>query len=338
MAFAFNDNEKFSLLAVDNCFSDIEVEVELPSGTWILPKMPGDVGDQWTRWIGEIRAERLARADLIIVRRRTSSNPGILDDEHNELFQQVLDIWSALQLSGIVFYEDASALQGSIENGQFDIRQMVHVDFFYQTKHAPQIPVTLLRLTEAVEIARVWRELVESGQYQRLIRGANILRDGYTHQYGEDRIHQFVRAMEGLIKPPIYGTTKEFKKRPQTFGGNNSATEKVLYESYEMRCDVEHVHAGDRFLRKTYAEDQIEAMGALRTRQMEVLTRESYRRILTNAEIRNHFETEDTVDVFWSMDEDQRRVTWGDAIDVTGFKDDDQEQEKIRQLREKYPP
>jgi hypothetical protein len=293
--------------------------------------------DQWVRWIGEIRAERLTKADLIIVRRLTSNTPGVLDGEHNELFQQVLDIWSVLQLSGIVYYEDASALQGSIENGRFDIRQMIHLDFFYQTANAPQMPVTLARLIEAVEMAKVWRKMVESGEYQRFIRGGKILRDGYTNRYGEDRIHQFVRAMEGLIKPPVYGTTKEFKKRPQIFGGKSSATEKVLYESYEMRCDVEHVHSGDRFLRKTYPEDQIEAMGAMRTRQMEVLTRESYRRILTNADIRKHFESEDTLDAFWGMPEDERRATWGAPIDVTGFKDDDQEQEKIRQLREKYP-
>lgn len=40
MAFDFSDNEKFSLIAINDCFSDIEGEVELVDGTWILPEMP----------------------------------------------------------------------------------------------------------------------------------------------------------------------------------------------------------------------------------------------------------------------------------------------------------
>jgi len=158
MAFSFTDNEKFSLIAVDDCFSDVEEEVELPDGTWVLPKMPADLGDTWAKWIGTIRLEKLTDANLILVRRITSEKPEILDGEHMELYQQVFDIWNVLQLSGIVYYADASALQGSFENGQANIRQMVHLDQFYLTNKSPQYPVTLDRLKEATEMAAVWRE------------------------------------------------------------------------------------------------------------------------------------------------------------------------------------
>lgn len=218
MAFSFTDNEKFSLIAIDDCFSDIEEAVELADGTWVLPKMPADVGDTWAKWIGTIRLERLTDANLILVRRITSEKPEILDGEHMELYQQVFDIWNVLQLSGIVYYADASALQGSFENGQANIRQMVHLDQFYFTNKSPQYPVTLDRLKEATEMAAVWRDMVDSKKYDRFLRGGVILRQGMTEQYGQERIHQFARAIEALIKPAKSGTTKQFKNRPQTFG------------------------------------------------------------------------------------------------------------------------
>jgi len=337
MAFSFNDNEKFSLIAIDSCYTHIEEEVQLPDGTWILPKMPATVDAQWIRWIGETRADRLKDANFIILRRLTSEKPGILDGEHSELFQQVLDIFTLLQLSSIVYCEDASALQGSIEKGRVDIRQMVHLDFFYLSNKAPQYPVTVERLEEAVAMATVWREMVEGGKYERFIRGAVILREGYKDRFGQNRIHQFTRAIEALIQPDVGGTTKQFKRRPQTFGVKGTSAEQILYESYEMRCDVEHVHAADRFLRKNYPGDQIEVVAALRTRQMEVLARESYRRILTNTEIRKHFETEDSLGAFWALPEEERRKIWGEPIDVTGFTDEDEYNEKVRQLHERYP-
>lgn len=319
MAFAFSDNEKFSLIAVDDCFSRIEDEVQLPDGTWILPKMPADVDAQWVRWIGETRAESLKDANLIILRRQTSEKPGILDGEHAELFQHVLDIFTVLQLSSIVYYGDASAVQGSMEKGGVDIRQMVHLDHFYLSYKAPHMPVTLDRVIEAAEMAKIWRELVDAKTHERFVRGGLILRDGYTHRFGQERIHQFARAVEALIQPEPFKTTKQFKNRPRTFGVNGKEFERVLFESYEMRCDVEHVHAADRFLKANYPDYQIETIAGIRTRQMETLARESYRRILTDASVRAYFETEDTLNAFWALDEKDRRKIWGKPIDVTGF-------------------
>ena len=176
----------------------------------------------------------------------------------------------------------------------------------------------------------------DSKKYDRFARGGVILRQGMTEQYGQERIHQFARAIEALIKPAKSGTTKQFKNRPQTFGVSGSKMEKILYESYEMRCDVEHVHSPDKFLKNNYGEDEIETIATLRTRQMEVLSREAYRKILTNQNVRKHFETDDALDAFWALSNDARRQIWGDGVDVTGFADEDEYNEKVRQLREKY--
>ena len=336
MAFSFSDNEKFSLLAVNRCYTYIKDEVELSDGTWVLPKMPAGVGDTWEKWIGTIRLERLTGANFILVRRIVSERAGILDDEHDELFQETMTLFWLLQLSGIVIYAGAQALQGSFERGEANIRQMVQVDDYYATTGQPRYPVTLDRLEEAVTMKAVWEEMRVNKTHDRFRRGAIILRSGFEGYHGQERIRDFVRAIEGLIRPDPGKTGKQFKNRAQTLGVKSNASEEVLYDAYQMRCDVEHVHASDRYLSEKYPEDQCEAIATMRTRQMETLASESYRRIFLNRGIRAHFETDDTLNAFWGLDYDERRAVWGKGVDVTGFKEDDEYEEKKRQILERH--
>jgi hypothetical protein len=250
MPFTFSNNEKFSLIAVNHCFSYVKAEAQLFEGTWVLPKLPTGVDDVWASWIGTIRLERLTGANLILLRRISSNNPEILDDEHNELFQEVMTLFWLLQLSGVVQYGGASAVQGSFHGGEVNIRQMVQLDDYYPTEGSPHYPVTIERLEEAAQMAAVWRELKEKKTHARFRRGARILRDGLEMRVGQDRQREFTRSIEALIRPDPYKTTKQFKTRAQTLGVRNKTCEEILYESYEMRCDVEHVHEWDRFLQK----------------------------------------------------------------------------------------
>jgi hypothetical protein len=337
MAFAFTDNEKFSIIAIDGCFSEIKEEVELADGTWILPKMPATLDDQWVRWIGELRAKSLKDADLVIVRRVASEKPGILDEEHSELFDRVQHIFAMLQLADVVLYDDASAVQGSMENGRVSIRQMAHLNPFYRTTSERQVPVTTDRLAEAVEIVNIWKEIQAAGKHERFMRGAVILETGLQRQRDPERIQHFTRALEGLVLPEMGKTRIQFQDRSQTFGGRNKVADKMLYEAYQMRCDAEHVHALDRTLSKEYPADKIEAVATIRTRQMEALARLSYRRILLNAEILKHFESDDSIEAFWKLSEPERLQIWGEPIDVTKFTIEDEHNSKLEYLRQKYP-
>jgi len=213
------------------------------------------------------------------------------------------------------------------------LRQMVHLDQYYQTTNAPRFAVTIDRLAEATEMATTWHDLVTSGKYDRLVRGGIVLREGIQERHGQERIHQFVRAIEALIVPTRGKTEKQFMSRCQTLGLAGERAIEILKESWDMRCDVEHLHSADRSLRKKYPENQWESIAHMRTRQMEVLARESYRRILTNPSIRRHFESDTTLDNFWNLDAAAQKQVWGRPIDVTGFKDDDREQGMIAELR-----
>lgn len=335
MTFSFGENEKFSLLAVNHCYSYVKEETQLSDGTWVLPKMPTGVGDTWASWIGTIRLERLTGANFILVRRAPSTNPQILDGEHDDLFQEVMTLFWLLQLSGIVQGGSREALQGSFEHGETNVRQMVQVDEYYPTTGQPKYPVTLDRLEEAVKMSDVWRALQKAKTHGRFRRGARILRDGFEDYFGQERLRDFVRSIEALIRPDPGKTTKQFKVRPLTLGVKSKAAEEILYDAYQMRCDVEHVHPSDRYLQK-YPQDQREGVAVMRTRQMETLARESYRRILLDADIRAHFETDDKLNDFWALPYDEQRKIWGPGIDVTGFNDTDEFEEKKRHILERH--
>lgn len=337
MAFAFTDNEKFAIIATDSCFSEVEEEVEFVDGTWVLPKMPAPLDEQWIRWIGELRADSLRKSNFVILRRVTSEKPGILDGEHSELFDGVQYFFAMLQLASVVYYDDASSVLGSMEKGNVDIRQMAQLSPFVRTESEPQMPITIARLAEAVELVNSWKEAEGSGMYERMLRGLTILLTGLQRRHDPERVQHFTRAIEGLVQPEIGKTANQFKERGQTLGVRNKAADKMLYESYQMRCDAEHVHALDRTLARKYPADKIEEVATIRTRQMEALARLSYRRILLNADIRKHFESDDSIEAFWKLTEPERRKIWGEPIDVTGFGLSDEDDEKLRHLRSKYP-
>lgn len=339
MSFELGNNEKFSLIALDHCYHGIAEDTELLDGTWVLPKMPVPMDEWWIRQIGEIRADRLTKANLVLIRRAESTNPRDFDEEHTILQKHVADIFNMLQLSRIVWYGDGSGVQGTRIEGHVEIRQMVRFEQFYVGVKAPQYPVTIERLNEAVEMADVWRSLLNAPTHARFKRGVIVLRDGFLAFHGQDRIQYFMRALEALMLPRQKKTASDIQHRGQSLGVRSKAADRMLYEGYQMRCDSEHMHAVDRKLREEYptaTDDELNDLASVRVRQMEALARESYRKIMMNAAIRDHFETDASIEAYWALQEHERSAIWGKGIDVTGFKPDDEFEEKKRQTLARY--
>jgi hypothetical protein len=337
--FELRNNEKFSLFALDHCYHEIEEDTELPDGTWALPKMPVPMDDWWVRQIGEIRSNQLTRANFVLIRRVGSAKPEIWDDEHTALQDHLAELFAMLQLTTVVSYDYGHSILGSRTDDRITIRQMGQLDKLYVGLKAPQYPVTRTRLDEAVEIADAWRSLVRAKTHARFIRGAVVLRDGFLSFHGQERIQFFMRALEALLLPRIKKTASDIQHRGQTLGVRSKDADKMLYEAYQMRCDSEHMHEVDRKLREQYptaTDDELEEVATVRVRQMEALARESYRRILTSATIRAHFATDASIEAYWALQEHKRSAIWGKGIDVTGFKPDDENEEKKRQLLERY--
>ena len=313
----FQTKSKFAMLTVNNVYTDLPAAAfQLSDGTWVMPAVPVPDLGIWKEWIGSIRMERLGRANLVLFLEEPSDNPEILDAVHQRLDKDLSLLFYMLHVrSGIEVADGADLLCGSSINGIPGIRQMSQMPAFHQSKGWKRAPITTAWLEDGVSLrAGVTAMDADKTQFRRVIRGLNTLFKGLK-ETGQDRLHQFVRALEALILPDIGRTEKQFVHRCQTFARAGDDTRALLVEAFAMRSDTEHLNPWDEAV-QSYPADQRDDVCWHRTRQIEHLACDAYSRLLRDAALRDHFCTEAAIAAFWKLPDDQRRALWGKPLDI----------------------
>lgn len=309
-------NHKFAILAIVNCDERVPQRVHLAGGTLVLTDVRSALDEQWRAWLGESRSGAVDRANLVLIRHAPSTQPNILDGEHEKLGQETSDIFALLQYSGTPSYSEAILLKGSVERGRLNIRQVGDLREFYRPAGARSVPVTVARLQEAENRMLMWSQIVASGQFKRFIRAANVLMEGLHEYYGEERLHQCVRAMEGLILPDTGRTRRQFIHRCQTFTITNNVHADLLAELFSMRSDVEHIHEWDRSLGNYPVANRLQ-IAEHRTRQAQALATREFGRILDDPNVRGIFQSDAATAAFWALNDQARKQQWANSIDLT---------------------
>jgi hypothetical protein len=149
----FQNKGKFALLTFNNVYTDLPADAfQLSDGTWVMPGVPlADIGI-WNEWIGSIRMERLAKANLVLFVEEPSANPEIVDAVHKRLADGLSHLFYFAHLRGGIECESADLLCGSSENGAPGIRQMNQFATFYQSKGYRRTPITTEWLEDAVAL------------------------------------------------------------------------------------------------------------------------------------------------------------------------------------------
>ena len=317
----FQEKSKFALLAVNNVYTDLPTSVfQLCDGTWIMPDLPGTNDlDTWKKWLGSIRLESLVHADLVLLVEEPSDYPWILDDVHQQFSRDLRLLFYTVHLRvGIEISEDdgADLLCGSSVKGVPEIRQVSQMPRFYRSQGRSGAPITQDWLEDSLVLRAGYAEMESNNtQFRRLIRGLNTLFKGLKEEAVQDRLHQFVRALEALILPKSGKTRKNFVHRCQTFARAGDDTGVLLREIYDMRSATEHLHPWDKAV-QSYPPDQRKAVGWQRTRQIEHLACDAYSRLLRDPDLREHFRTEDAIVAFWRLMDGQRSELWGTPLDI----------------------
>jgi hypothetical protein len=315
--YKFQDKGKFALLTFNRIYVDLpSTAFRLSDGTWVMPGVPVPDLSTWKEWLGSLRIERLQKANLVLFVEESSNNPEILDDVHHRLGNDLDRLFSMVQLRSGITCESADLLRGSSQEGVPRIRQMTQLRRFHQTKGYRLAPITKEYLEDALA-RRAGVKAMEANrpEFQRAMRGLNILLNGLQQLTGQDRLHQFVRSLEALILPDIGKTEKHFVHRCQTFARAGDDTRALLLEAFAMRSDTEHVNPWDKAM-QDYPTDQWEDICLQRTRQMEQLACDAYSRLLRDAGLRDHFRTDAAISAFWKLPDDQRRPLWGKPLDI----------------------
>ena len=221
-----------------------------------------------------------------------------------------------MQLQGIVHCDDSHLILSTLDNNQSDICRIAELPIFYPTRGYTSQPVNLASLEKAASMRKVIEKFNNAANaYVRFIRCLNVLMDGFKKDIGEERIHQFVRVIEGLILPDIGRTKKQFVHRCQTFAKSTQKTVQILNEAFDLRSMSEHINDWQLAL-NAYRKDQRENFGLLRTRQMEKLASFAFSRILEDSSIRCHFLSDIETKLFWQLKDNERIKIWGNQLNL----------------------
>lgn len=316
----FETVSKFALVAVKRAYVDLpedeDFKHQLSDGTWLLTKIPMGIDTGWREWIGLLRYESLSNSNLILVNSEGTSNPEILDGQHLELERKVSLLFHILQLSGVLEYSEANLVVGSFYNGQSDVRRMSRMPQFLPTRGYIPRPINIDLMETAVRLQSGFEQIESNGDaFPRVKKGFRVLMEGLKQMNGEDRIHEFVRSLEALVSPDIGRTRRQFAHRCQTFAKASAKSKQILEEAFDLRSMTEHLNSWEKAL-ECYSPGLREETALLRTRQMERLSCFSYTRLLENESIRCHFISENDMEHFWGLPDNQRRQLWGNQADL----------------------
>lgn len=318
MNFEIQLGEKFAIIAFRGVSREdgLSDPVFLGKSTWALFASPIDVEKYWKGWLGSLWAEDISHSNFILVSKRRSKSPEVLNSENEALKQNVNISFWALLLLGLPEYESAHLLSGANDSGVASLRSHSELQDFRRTHGLPELAVTSNVLQKINSVVTGLEAIYRTQKlYDRVQRGMDTFVKGMHEDNPQDRILHFVRAIEALIKPEIAKTKRQFKHRSQTFILPGKQVPSVLEEIYQIRSHVEHMHSWEIPLLAHPARER-EAIAFRRTRQAEELARETYLRICTSKKHREVFQTDSEIDSFWSLQDHIRKGIWGEGLDL----------------------
>jgi hypothetical protein len=144
----------------------------------------------------------------------------------------------------------------------------------------------------------------------RLQRGFHAWIRAIQELYGDERLHQFVRALEAVVKPAEGSGRRQFALRGQLFVGESALNETMLTEIFNMRGSTEHLNPLANAL-QAYPEENRQTIAQQRLCQTQLLASYIYEVVLGDAVLRALFTSDDRIAAFWKLSRAEQRTEWG---------------------------
>ena len=297
--------EKFACFAFTfyGVADDVPEELQVGPRLWAVRKL-------------ELELDALRDANFALYTTMPSSKPKSLDDE-NQLVETLNHFLYGILLQGVPAYGRGFSLTGADVAGEINVRQCSDLKDYRPSFGLPPFRLGVDELRRAAGLIDRLRGVDTGGaDWGRLRRGLKVLFDGTLMPNKDgDRLHQFVRAVEALVKPEPEKTRNQFAHRiSQTFTLANDETRAILLQLFDLRSYVEHMH---------WVIDALEGEEAGRiatvnrgTRQIDVLARAALLRVMQSDALMDAFRSDATIDAFWRMGDDERVGLWGQRLDI----------------------
>lgn len=239
------DDEKYACigLKLTRCTAPADAVVLAP-GLSATGVAPFTVPTRWSRRLGERDVPAITGATLYLLATRPTQAPGVHDLEVRALTRRVLRLYTALLIAtpGIAL-RSSRLFAGAKQRGTVDVMTSAGYGAMYCTTGTPaHWGVTTRHLRNAAAIERGMRETHAVGDFDRMARANNAFRTALSSQELTVRLHQSVRALEGMVLPPAEasGTGKIFAHRVSLFTGKKHMP--LVRALYTMRGRIEHLH------------------------------------------------------------------------------------------------
>lgn len=314
------DGHKFACLCVTwRGERDLDELVRLPGERLLTTSPPFPLLEEWHEAFGSMFADEISRCNLYLLATMPSSKPGVLDDENIKLKKQC-ELW--LYSSALLQQVNLSwaVVSGAKTGGRLRQRSFTRFASLRGRSHAaagrlkyprPRINAELTGAAAALS-DRVITLGQRAGGFQRFRWGLAVWQWGLYEMRAMDRLHQFVRSLDGIIRPRQGKSRTDFIRRCRTIIGTEERLEGLPDELYRLRSAAEHLNGHDVVFNDARVPGQEwEIRLALRNYQAERIAGYAYARVLGDAELLEHFETDDGIDTFWSLCEEDRRAIWG---------------------------
>jgi len=316
------DGEKYACVGLA-----VKFEGSLPPGniTANLSVLAGskfNVPANWREWLGSVRTGEVEDCNLLLLSKRASSAPDVLDAEDQKLQQQVWNFYIGLLLASIFAPAHKPVmLTGSRRNGEIDLRQQQDFDSPIPCifrRYSPVVPDDIRLAAHLGENLETIATTPITGGHWRLFRTLQVYIEARTTSQTVDQIHQYCRCIDGLILPAAGKTKQQFKSRSELFIG--SGHHDLMGELYDIRSAVEHLHE-NRYLE--YFDRALRLELARKVAIVEYIARTALARVVGDSSLWLHFGNTPALEKFWALTQAEQRTIWGNPIDplaaIAGF-------------------
>ena len=276
----------------------IALPYRIQPGLSLTSALPVELSDWWAGVLGSSEAENISKCFLWITAKESSNSLGILDAENRKLLNESFWFLRSFLLSGPTeLIEQPYMATGASSAQKADVRQVSRLDASLFGAGMPSDIVDDERVSRAKSIHAVLRPLYETKTHSRLKRAIQAFEDGTKQQGLGQRLHDFVRAVDGVMKLPRGKSRKLFVNRAGQICGDCFESDAGML--YDLRSVDEHLHPLNAAL------DAIDVKTALieshrLTAAAETFARSLLSRVLLSPDVLAHYEKDSGIDQLWT--------------------------------------
>jgi len=305
-------NHKYALLTFPVALaSPIPHPLPFDRGLVATQSIQLDLPEHWQNWLGSIVVEELRDSQLCLWAIKPSRRSGILDRANQLLTRQVWTWALGLMISAprIAAGGRLNLLVGGRAKGSPDVRQRMTHDHPLRSQGVLWSTVSLAHLEEAAEIAGA---LLQARRSRRLALMVRCYYAGLKEANPTERIHEFVRCIEGCLMPDPGSTKAQFKGRTEVFLG--PTRHEWAEEVFKLRSAEEHLNNPMACVRGSSRDRRITILR--RAHETQALARHCLHRIFTSPTVRKRFQKDDSLRSFWKLPPQERSEIWGPLINL----------------------